>query len=124
MIQKLENQQTNFGSTLIVRFVVGGLLGWMVERIYRRTTNFGFLDIPFLPIYGFGCVLSGMCKGNPLLLILCVIFLETIGLTIDPALWDYSNEKYRIGPACSAKHLLYFLILSWLFEHAWNSRKI
>lgn len=123
MTQKLENLMTNSGSTLVSRFVIGGVLGWMIERIYRRTTDFGFLGIPFLPIYGIGCVLSGLCRGKPFSLLVCVILIETIGLAIDPKLWDYSHEKLRIGPACSAKHLLYFLILSLIFEYAWNSRK-
>lgn len=124
MTQKLENRQITSGSILAKRFLIGGLLGWIIERIYRGKPNFGFLNIPFLPIYGLGAVLSGCFKGSPLFFLISVIMAETIGLTIDPTLWNYESEKVRVGPACSGKHLLYFLLLSICFEYVVSSIQI
>ena len=44
-------------------FVIGSLLGWVIELLFRRFVsqkkwmNPGFLTGPYLPIYGFGVLL-------------------------------------------------------------------
>ena len=45
---------------IVVVFVIGSLLGWIIEFFYRRIVsqkkwgNPGFLKGPYLPLYGFG----------------------------------------------------------------------
>ncbi len=92
-------------------FFVGALLGWCIELVFRRCfspakkwINPGFLNGPYLPLYGFGtCILYFVCDLKLdfwwTLLIVCagmtlieyiagIIFIKGMGIK----LWDYSKR--------------------------------
>lgn len=102
-------------------FVIGSLLGWIIELFFRRFVsqkkwvNPGFLTGPYLPIYGFGVVVLYAVSNIPLgielkavdIIVRIIIigfgmtFIEFIaglifikGLKIK--LWDYSDRKGNI----------------------------
>lgn len=102
-------------------FVIGSLLGWIIELFFRRLVsqkkwvNPGFLTGPYLPIYGFGVVVLYAVSNIPLGIELTAVdiivriiiigfgmtFIEFItglifikGLKIK--LWDYSDRKGNI----------------------------
>ena len=53
-------------------FVIGSLLGWVIELFFRRFVsqkkwmNPGFLTGPYLPIYGFGVIVLYGVSNIPL----------------------------------------------------------
>ena len=102
-------------------FVIGSLLGWCIELIFRRYVsqkkwmNPGFLTGPYLPIYGFGVILLYGLSNIPLGIdngfveVLIRIIIIGVGMTLDEfiaglifikgfkiKLWDYSNRKGNI----------------------------
>lgn len=101
-------------------FSIGTLIGWGIEVFWRRFfgqahrwINPGFLNGPWLPLYGFGCiVLYFMCLPELPVWALAISFF--IGLTIleyiaglifigyfKIKLWDYSNNRGNIkGMIC------------------------
>ena len=74
-------------------FVIGSLIGWVIELFFRRFVsqkkwvNPGFMVGPYLPIYGFGVVvLYGISNLNfgisQLLDIILKIVLIGVGMTL------------------------------------------
>ena len=124
-------------------FCLGSTLGWFFELFFRRIysgkwVNPGFLNGPYLPIYGFGLSLLTvlhvfLSKYNlsPLLIIiimgLCMNLIELIGglifLKNGIRLWDYrdmwGNYKGVVCPTFSViwtifAAIYYFFISSYL----------
>lgn len=117
-------------------FVIGSLLGWVIELFFRRFVsqkkwmNPGFLIGPYLPIYGFGVVILFIVSNIPLgieskaLDIIFRILIIGVGMTLDEfiaglifikgfkiKLWDYSNQKGNImGIICPAFSLIWLII--------------
>lgn len=117
-------------------FVIGSLLGWIIELFFRRFVsqkkwvNPGFLTGPYLPIYGFGVVVLYAVSNIPLgielkavdIIVRIIIigfgmtFIEFIaglifikGLKIK--LWDYSNRKGNImGIICPIFSLVWLVV--------------
>lgn len=102
-------------------FVIGSLLGWVIELFFRRFVsqkkwmNPGFLTGPYLPIYGFGvAVLYGVSNiplgiDSQVLDIIIRVAMIGVGMTLIEfiaglifikgfkiKLWDYSNRKGNI----------------------------
>ena len=102
-------------------FVIGSLLGWCIELLFRRYVsqkrwmNPGFLMGPYLPIYGFGVILlyglSNIPFGieNEFIEVIVKILFIGVAMTLDEfiaglifikgfkiKLWDYSNRKGNI----------------------------
>ena len=102
-------------------FVIGSLLGWCIELLFRRYVsqkkwmNPGFLMGPYLPIYGFGVILlyglSNIPFGieNEFVEVIVKILFIGVAMTLDEfiaglifikgfkiKLWDYSNRKGNI----------------------------
>ena len=102
-------------------FVVGSLLGWVLEFFFRRFVtqkrwmNPGFLTGPYLPIYGFGVIVLYGVSNIPLGIdiqivdIIVRIIIIGVGMTLIEfvaglifikgfkiKLWDYSNRKGNI----------------------------
>lgn len=125
-----------FISTLTL-FVIGSLVGWVIEFFFRRIVhkkwvNPGFLVGPYLPIYGVGTVclygLSNIDLHLPsdlswldviikiLLIAVVMVFIEYIvglifikGMKIK--LWDYSNRKGNIqGIICPLFSFLWLAV--------------
>lgn len=104
-------------------FVIGSLVGWIIELLFRRFfsqhrwMNPGFLQGPYLPIYGFGVLgmygLSELFKSivfpdsfpYAVIVILQILLIGIILITIEfiagiifikgfgLKLWDYSDRK-------------------------------
>ena len=117
-------------------FVIGSLLGWIIELFFRRFVsqkkwvNPGFLTGPYLPIYGFGVVVLYAVSNIPLRIELKAVdiivriivigfgmtFIEFIaglifikGLKIK--LWDYSDRKGNImGIICPIFSLVWLVV--------------
>ena len=117
-------------------FVIGSLVGWLIELFFRRFVsqkkwmNPGFLTGPYLPIYGFGVVVLYGVSNIPLginivawdvvvrILIIGVgmtliefiaglIFIKGFGIK----LWDYSSRKGNImGIICPIFSLAWLVV--------------
>lgn len=117
-------------------FVIGSLLGWVIELFFRRFVsqkkwvNPVFLTGPYLPIYGFGVVVLYGVSIIPLNIELQVIdvivklIIIGIGMTVIEfiaglifikdfkiKLWDYSTRKGKImGIICPTFSLVWLLV--------------
>ena len=117
-------------------FVIGSLLGWVIELFFRRFVsqkkwmNPGFLTGPYLPIYGFGVVILYAVSNIPLGITIPVwdvvarIGIIGIGMTLVEfiaglifirglkiKLWDYSNRKGNImGIICPSFSLIWLVV--------------
>ncbi len=122
--------------TLTFLFVVGSLLGWILELLFRRFfsakrwINPGFLIGPYLPIYGFGLAsLFAMSRidvsfihSTILAKIVLILFMgimvtliEYIGGLIfikglKTKLWDYSNQWGNIQGIICPLFSMFWLI--------------
>ena len=114
-------------------FVIGSLIGWVIELFFRRFVsqkkwmNPGFLTGPYLPIYGFGVlVLYGVSNlpfgiSNQPVDIIVHILVIGVGMTLIEfiaglifikgfkiKLWDYSNRKWNImGIICPSFSIIW-----------------
>lgn len=129
----------NFVS-IITLFVIGSLIGWIIEVFFRRYysqkkwTNPGFLVGPYLPIYGFGVViLYGLSNIsytvlNPYLTTVFKLITISVSITLlefiaglifikglKIKLWDYSNEKGNILGIICPRYSILWLLLSALY---------
>lgn len=117
-------------------FVVGSLIGWIIELFFRRFVsqkkwmNPGFLTGPYLPIYGFGVLVlygvSNLSLGipNQVLDVIIHILIIGVGMTLiefiaglifikgfNVKLWDYSNRKGNImGIICPSFSLIWLVV--------------
>ena len=111
-------------------FILGSLVGWIIELIYRRImygklVNPGFLVGPYLPIYGFGLLSITILHNilmrfdlHPVIAILLMglvmTLIELIGglfcLSQKVKLWDYSDRwlNYK-GIICPLYSLIWIL---------------
>ena len=114
-------------------FMVGSLLGWVIELLFRRFfstkkwINPGFLTGPYLPLYGCGvAVLYGICSipipiWAKILLIAALmtlieyitglIFIKGIGIK----LWDYSKRWGNIQGIICPLFSLFWGVLGVVF---------
>ena len=117
-------------------FVIGSLLGWVIELFFRRFVsqkkwmNPGFLTGPYLPIYGFGVVVLYAVSNIPLGItiqawdIVVRVVIIGVGMTLIEfiaglifikgfkiKLWDYSNRKGNImGIICPSFSLIWLVV--------------
>ena len=117
-------------------FVIGSLLGWVIELFFRRFVsqkkwmNPGFLTGPYLPIYGFGvAVLYGVSNiplgiQSQVLDIVVRVAIIGVGMTLIEfiaglifirglkiKLWDYSDRKGNImGIICPSFSLIWLAV--------------
>ena len=117
-------------------FVIGSLMGWVIELFFRRFVsqkkwmNPGFLTGPYLPIYGFGvAVLYGVSNvplgiTNQVVDIIVRVIIIGVGMTLIEfiaglifikgckiKLWDYSNRKGNImGIICPSFSLIWLVV--------------
>ncbi|MCQ2801309.1 MAG: putative ABC transporter permease [Bacilli bacterium] len=119
-------------------FVVGSLLGYIIEVIYKRViskkkwTNPGFLKGPYLPIYGFGTIvlyeissilINLLNVPKPLEVIIVILtfgvlltFLELLSGFIflkrfNLRLWDYSKRRLNLNGLICLRYSVYWTIL-------------
>ena len=117
-------------------FVIGSLLGWVIELFFRRFVsqkkwmNPGFLTGPYLPIYGFGVMVLYGVSNIPLGIeiqavdIIVHILVIGVGMTLiefiaglifikgfKVKLWDYSDRKGNImGVICPSFSLIWLVV--------------
>ena len=117
-------------------FVIGSLLGWVIELFFRRFVsqkkwmNPGFLTGPYLPIYGSGVVVLYAVSNIPLnidnqvLDVILRIVIIGVGMTLiefiaglifikglKVKLWDYSDRKGNImGIICPSFSLIWLVV--------------
>lgn len=117
-------------------FVIGSLIGWVIELFFRRYVsqkkwmNPGFLTGPYLPIYGFGVVVLYAVSNIPFeiaiqwLNILVRILIIGVGMTLiefiaglifikglKVKLWDYSDRKGNLmGIICPSFALIWLAV--------------
>ena len=117
-------------------FVIGSLIGWIIELFFRRFVsqkkwmNPGFLTGPYLPIYGFGvAVLYGVSNiplgiTNQVVDIIVRILIIGVGMTLIEfiaglifikglkiKLWDYSDRKGNLmGIICPSFSLIWLVV--------------
>ncbi len=124
--------------TSLQLFIIGGLLGSLIDTFYRSMTEQQFVFqgffsnlfggkviLPFLPVYGFGIVLIYLLQPFALrqrlptrLLIFggSLTLLEFfagvfVSLTLKNRLWDYSNGFLNIYGHVDLLHALYWTVL-------------
>lgn len=117
-------------------FVIGSLIGWIIELFFRRFVsqkkwmNPGFLTGPYLPIYGFGVLVLYAVSNIPLGItnqivdIIVRILIIGVGMTLvefiaglifikglKVKLWDYSDRKGNImGIICPSFSLIWLVV--------------
>ena len=117
-------------------FVIGSLIGWVIELFFRRFVsqkkwmNPGFLTGPYLPIYGFGVAVLYGVSNLPLGIseraidIVVRVIIIGVGMTLIEfiaglifikgckiKLWDYSNRKGNImGIICPSFSLIWLAV--------------
>ena len=117
-------------------FVIGSLLGWVIELFFRRFVsqkkwmNPGFLIGPYLPIYGFGVMVlygvSNIPLGIEIKVVDIIVHILVIGLGMTliefiaglifikgfkVKLWDYSDRKGNImGIICPSFSLIWLVV--------------
>lgn len=118
----------------VLLFMFGTIIGWILEVFWRkfskkqgRWMNPGFLNGPWLPLYGFGTItLYLLCKLNISIVLLSFIFF--IGLSLlefiagliftkyfKIRLWDYSNNRFNIKGLICLKYSIYWTVLGLIF---------
>ena len=126
-------------TTYIVWFMIYSFIGWVYESSLRTVThrhwyNSGFLNGPYIPIYGFGAVLVLYFLGdlkNPLLLFFSSAVLNcTLEYLTSYAMeklfharwWDYSRQFLNInGRVCLLGFMAFgsFATAVILYFHPW-----
>ena len=117
-------------------FVIGSLIGWIIELFFRRFVsqkkwmNPGFLTGPYLPIYGFGVLVLYAVSNIPLGItnqivdIIVRILIIGVAMTVvefiaglifikglKVKLWDYSKRKGNImGIICPSFSLIWLVV--------------
>lgn len=114
-------------------FMAGSVLGWCLELVYRRFVsskkwiNPGFLNGPYLPLYGFGvCLLYGICSipmplwAQTVFVVVMMTVIEYIaglifikGMKIK--LWDYSAQWGNLQGIICPLYSLFWGALGLLF---------
>lgn len=111
---------------LLYFFTIYSFGGWLCEIAYayknqKKFVNRGFLNGPFCPIYGFGCliliVFLNYVKHNLLLLFIGSVFLTSLleyitAIILEYAFkstwWDYSDDPFNIkGRICLVFSLIW-----------------
>ena len=121
-------------SQAVILFAIYSFMGWTIEVVYRSFSerefiNAGFLNGPFLPIYGFGATfiiaLGFSIRSWPLPLELIVYglvltFIEYLtGFLFEKIfklkLWDYSDSRFNINGRVCLRFSLCWTALALIF---------
>ncbi len=121
---------------ILATFVVFIFIGWIIEVAYRsyqakNIVNPGFLSGPYVPIYGFGGLVTYFISfhseelslfRSAFFFILAIAFLEYFtGLFFQKIfkvrLWDYSDERLNLNSHICPKFLFYWFVLGAVFRY-------
>lgn len=117
---------------LLLIFAIGCMAGWILEFIFRslkakKIINPGFLNGPYLPIYGFGILILYFVSSLDLALsfrLFLFVFSTTLLELITGMfflsyykvrLWDYSKQPLNYKGFICPLYSFFWLILSALF---------
>lgn len=111
---------------IFIKFLLCSFIGWIIEIIgcsitNKKFINRGFLVGPYLPIYGFGCLLiSLVCKPyiqDILITFVLIVFLTSTleyltGYFLEKVFharwWDYSDRSFNLdGRVCFTNSFLF-----------------
>lgn len=119
----------------IFYFLFYSICGWILETIccsiyYKKPINRGFMQGPFVPIYGAGAVV--LCGALmpfyhkfgytwymiPVVILLGIILANILEYTTSYVMeklfharwWDYSNEKFNLHGRICLKHSIYWAL--------------
>lgn len=118
--------------TLLLIYGIGAIAGWIIEVIYRssnakRLVNPGFLNGPYLPMYGAGTVFLFLISSleTDFLIKVVLFIVGTTGLELvtgiifteyfNIKLWDYSNQPLNFRGLICLKFSAFWAILSIIF---------
>lgn len=122
----------------LLLFFIYSILGFIVESIYtfimnRKFLNRGFLIGPYLPIYGFGCLLLIILLKDSIKdpislffksIIICSILEYFTSYIMEKIFktrwWDYSNRKFNINGRICLETMIPFGILGCLVMYVIN----
>lgn len=114
----------------IIYFMIYSFIGWIVESTFKsflekKIVNSGFLNGPFIPIYGVGALLIIIfmtpLKENIVLLFLCgfvfmTIFEYIVGCAMEKLFnmkwWDYTGNLLNINGRVCLENSIYWGALS------------
>jgi uncharacterized membrane protein len=118
-------------------FFIGTVAGWGLEIFWRRFfgqarrwINPGFLNGPWLPLYGFGCIfLYILCLPSwpvyikaPVFLVFLTVLEFIAGLIFTEhfkiKLWDYSNSWANIKGLICPLYSFFWMLLGLFFSYA------
>ncbi len=124
---------TTFLGTLYL-FGFGAFVGWVIELLYRnlkksekKLINPGFLNGPYLPLYGCGAILLYLISSietNIIYKIILIFFTMTLielltGLffvkVYNVRLWDYSKHKFNYKGQICPLYSFFWTILGMIF---------
>ncbi len=130
--------------TIATLFVLGSLIGWVIEVLFRRFfsahkwINPGFMVGPYIPLYGFGVVILyllsnldfsviGLDQLSPWTIILKILFIAFSLIFIEfiaglifikglkIKLWDYSNQKFNIMGIICPLFSFFWLVIACVY---------
>lgn len=123
----------NYVISFLFLFMIGSLIGWLIELFYRRFVstkkwiNPGFLNGPYLPLYGFGlaimyfiCLIPTDWWVKAIIISILMTLIELIAGIIfinimKIKLWDYSNQKLNYKGVICLKYSIIWGILGIFF---------
>ncbi|MBN2694352.1 phosphohydrolase [bacterium] len=118
----------------IILFVIATISGWFLEFFFRAISNKklmnpGFLNGPFLPIYGFGASLVFLVKINfsdNLVSKIAIYFIAMTMLELITGffvhyffkirLWDYSENSFNLNGYICPKYSITFTVLAIILD--------
>lgn len=115
---------------LLFIFAAGSMAGWIVELLHRnklKKLTSGFLNGPYLPVYGFGLVLIYLISLVNMNIIIKIMFFAVLTTTLEfitgiifvkyfkLKLWDYSDEFLNFRGIICPLYSFYFVVLSLIF---------
>lgn len=119
---------------VFILFSVYAFFGWLLEFAYRsissrQIVNPGFLQGPFVPIYGIGAALTlgvdfllppGQATTRLLAFFLILSVLEyaagwSLERIFNIKLWDYSDTRFHLHGRISLLFSLAWAVLAWVF---------
>lgn len=133
--------------TLTTLFVIGSLMGYIIEVIYKRVismkkwVNPGFMFGPYLPIYGFGTIILYQISeiilsriNVPILIeILIVIGVFFLSLTLlefltgifflkkfNLRLWNYSDRRFNFKGVICPRFSIYWTVIGVTYYYLLN----
>ena len=127
-MELINKQRRWFIEKYVSYFFIYSFIGWVIEVILflfetKEFVNRGFLNMPILPIYGFGAVLISLIYkdddhhwfmialvGGLVASVIELITSYLLELIFNTRLWDYSTIKFNFQGRISLLSTLLFML--------------